>query len=317
MKIFSFLFLLSFIPFSYGQQLIPESLEKLMKAGKEAHSNAIVVYKDSVKVAENYFGQKKQKCEAMSTTKFVVGLAIGKAISDGYIQSINTPVWNYYPEWKQGNKQLITIKHLMNHTSGLQNLPNADLEINGSPDFVQLALSAELDTLPGTTYSYNNKATNLLSGIIEKATGEKMDEYISNNLFKPLGIIDFDWDNDPAGTPQGMAGLFIYPDDLARIGLLVLNRGNWKGEQLIKEEWFDLMLNPSQPFDSKVGLLCELIPNSKGQIVGFMHSGWLGQYLIIFPGKKLIGVRMVRYFPEHDEGKDNFQEFASYLYNLF
>src|SRR3546814_19063982 len=67
------------------------------------------------------------------------------------------PVADFYPEWKQGQKQQITLRMLLNHSSGLQNARRADVEIYPAPDAIQLALAAELSSKPGTAASYNNK----------------------------------------------------------------------------------------------------------------------------------------------------------------
>lgn len=91
----------------------------------------------------------------------------------GKLTSIDEPVHAFFPEWRQGRKRDITVRMLMEHTSGLQNVPMTTLEIYPSPDFVQLALCAELDAEPGTTFAYNNKAVNLLAGIVERADDER------------------------------------------------------------------------------------------------------------------------------------------------
>jgi CubicO group peptidase (beta-lactamase class C family) len=239
-----------------GQNRItPSALDELLAAAQRAHSDALVIWKDGRPLGEWYFGQKPAKIEAMSVTKSVVSLAIGRLLTEGKIRSVDQPVHEFYPEWNQGRKKKITIRHLLNHTSGLQNVPRADIEIYPSPDFVQLALAAELSYEPGTAFSYNNKAVNLLAGIIQRASGQRMDLYIKEALFLPLGITDFSWTLDRAENPHVMAGLQIFPADLAKIGQLVLNRGRWNGHTLIAESWFDLTLRPGQEFEPTSGLL--------------------------------------------------------------
>src|SRR5690625_494296 len=109
--------------------------------------------------------------ETMSVTKSVVGLVIGRMVTLGHLASIDEPVHSLFPEWRQGRKREVTIRMLLEHTSGLQNVPMTTEEIYPSPDFVQLALCAELASAPGERYSYNNKAVNLLAGVVERATG--------------------------------------------------------------------------------------------------------------------------------------------------
>ena len=245
-----------------GQSQIQQSaLDDLVKEAEKSHSDALVVWKDGKSVGEWYFGKPAVKIEAMSATKSVVNLAIGKLITDGKIKSVDQPVYEFYPEWKQGRKKSITIKHLLNHTSGLQNETRADVEIYPSPDFVQLALAAELSNDPGTFFAYNNKAVNLLAGIVQKASGKRMDLYIRDEIFTPLGITDYSWMLDKAGNPHGMAGLHILPSDFAKLGQLVLNRGKWDDRQIIAESWFDLSFRPGQEFEPTCGLLWWLIPD--------------------------------------------------------
>ena len=245
-----------------GQSQIQQSaLDDLVKEAEKSHSDALVVWKDGKSVGEWYFGKPAVKIEAMSATKSVVNLAIGKLITDGKIKSVDQPVYEFYPEWKQGRKKSITIKHLLNHTSGLQNETRADVEIYPSPDFVQLALAAELSNDPGTFFAYNNKAVNLLAGIVQKASGKRMDLYIRDEIFAPLGITDYSWMLDKAGNPHGMAGLHILPSDFAKLGQLVLNRGKWDDRQIIAESWFDLSFRPGQEFEPTCGLLWWLIPD--------------------------------------------------------
>jgi CubicO group peptidase (beta-lactamase class C family) len=190
----------------------------------------------------------------MSATKSIVNLAIGRLIDMGKITSIDQPVHEIYLEWKQGRKKLITVRHLLNHTSSIQDNRTTS-EIYPSPDFVQLALAAELSDDPGTRFFYNNKAVNLLAGIVRRASGERMDVFIGKEIFGPLGIHEFGWTLDPAGNPHAMAGLQIRAIDLARNGQLMLDEGSWKGRQVVSKEWVRRSLEPGQPFDPTCGLL--------------------------------------------------------------
>lgn len=142
-----------------------KALETLLKRGADSHSDAIVIIKDDQVVGQWYFGKPQALIETQSDTKSIAALAIGCLLHDGKIKSLDEPVCDFYPEWNQGRKKLITIRQILNHTSGLQANPHTE-EIYVSPNFVQLALAAELTTDPGTAFFYNNKAVNLLTGII-------------------------------------------------------------------------------------------------------------------------------------------------------
>ena len=220
-------------------------MDSIIRQSERTNSNALVIYQKGKQVYKNYFGKPVEKIEAMSATKSVVSIAMGLLLDKKFIDSLDQPVYTIYPEWKQGNKKLITIRHLLEHTSGIQNIPNAGEEIEVAPDVVQLALCAELEDTPGSKYSYNNKSSNLLSGIIEKTSKLKLDEFLNKYLFSELGIKDFKWRTDEAGNPYGMAGLLIYPEDFAKIGLFILNSGKSNGKQILSEKWIEEMFSPS------------------------------------------------------------------------
>ncbi|GGL00539.1 hypothetical protein GCM10010844_18730 [Deinococcus radiotolerans] len=169
----------------------------------------------------------------------------------GVLPGADVAVAEYYPEWRQGRKADVTLQHLMTHTSGLQNVPAAPEEIYPSPDFVQLALCAELRHAPGTAFSYNNKAVNLICGLLDRATGQRADDFARAELFAPLGIHEWQWDRDRAGTPHGMSGLQLRARDLARLAQLTL-RG---GEGLITPSWIHASTCPATPATPRMGLL--------------------------------------------------------------
>lgn len=254
----------------------PERLAALVKRAEASKSSALVVLQDGKLVGEWYFDQPKRPIEAMSATKSVVSLAIGKLIDTGKIQSLDQPVADFYPEWRQGRKQKITVGQLLNHTSGLQNPPRTD-EIYMSPDFVQLALAAELADDPGSSFSYNNKAVNLLAGVVQKASGKRMDEYIRDEIFAPLGIVDFTWTLDDAGNPHAMAGLQIHARDFAKIGQMLVDGGVWEGKRVLSKEWVELSTaKPAQALDGTCGLLWWLL--SSEERIALADDGLLAKW---------------------------------------
>lgn len=256
---------LLFISVIYGQNSIDEKFDvklgSLVGAAKQANSSALVIYRDGELIIEEYFGGKEKPIETMSALKSIISIAVGKLLTDGYLDSLTTPVYEFYPEWKQGNKKNITVLHLLNHTSGLQNVPSAGVEIYPAPDAIRLALAAELSDKPGEKFSYNNKAVNLLAGIIEKAAGLRMDEFVKEELFKPMNITQYKWYYDEAGNPHAMAGLQLTAKDLAKFGLLVLNKGLWNNEQLIDSNYITAMTNTAQAYYPFCGLLWWLKPD--------------------------------------------------------
>ena len=238
-----------------AQSASKELLHKILQRAKQTHSNSVLIIKDGKTVGEYYAGDRNEKNQLMSCTKSIVSLAIGKLIDHGNIKSLDQPVHEFYPEWKQGKKALITIRHLLNHTSGMQNVANAGIEVESSKDIVKLALEAELSDEPGTRFHYNNKAVNLLVGIVERASGKRVDIFMRDEFFNLMEIKDFEWARDAAGNPYAHFGLQVSAVDFAKFGELVLNRGKWNGKQIVSEKWIDAMLAQSQPFNESGGLL--------------------------------------------------------------
>jgi CubicO group peptidase (beta-lactamase class C family) len=232
------------------------ALHQLLERGRQTHSNAVLVLQDGRELGHYYPGDKAPgPIELMSVTKSVVALGIGQLLDQGRIKSLDQPVADFYPEWKQGQKRKITLRMLLNHSSGLQNARRADAEIYPAPDAIQLALAAELSSKPGTDASYNNKAVNLLAGIIEKASGQPMDAFFRDGLFKAMDIHPGPWSKDKAGHPYAMAGLSLTAADLAKLGELVNNRGQWHGHQLLTSDYLDAMLAAGPLENGACGLL--------------------------------------------------------------
>jgi len=237
-----------------------DALAAIEHHASAAHSDAVLVQRDGQLLLQGGASGVREPIHLMSATKSVLALAIGLLLDDGRLASIDTPVSAIYPEWRQGRKRDITVRMLLDHTSGLQNVPNAGAELEGAPDLVKLALAAELAADPGTTFAYNNKATNLLSGIIQQLSGRAVDEYLNDALFKPLGITSHTWMKDESGTPLGMAGLSLSATDLAAIGQLMLDGGMAPSGRRLMSERSVSLLTAESARSPDVGLLWWRIP---------------------------------------------------------
>lgn len=225
-----------------------DALDRLVERARESESDALVVVRDGVTIGTWRFGKPEGPIESMSATKSIVALAFGVLLADGRLESLDEPVCTFFPEWKQGRKADVTIRHLLGQRSGLQNVPRTTVEIYPSPDFVQLALCAELTEDPGSTWRYNNKACNLLAGVVERIAGEPMDDLLGRTVFAPLGITDWSWTRDRAGNPHGMSGLQIRPEDLAKLGRLMLDEGEWNGARILPRAFVrDLITDQAHP----------------------------------------------------------------------
>jgi CubicO group peptidase (beta-lactamase class C family) len=261
------IFVLTLLPTLALGQSPDNKFQPLLNEAKKSNSDAVIVIQNGEKIIDYQNNGTTELLNTMSATKSVVALAVAQLLSENIIDSLDTPVAHFYPEWRQGQKKKITIRHLLNNTSGLQNVPNAAKEIHPSPNILQLALCASVVDKPGTKFSYNNKAVNILTDIIQQETGQKLNKYLRDGLFNEMGITDFKWKSDEAGNLYAMSGLYVHPTDLAKIGQLVLNKGKWQGKQLIAEQWITKLLEQSQPFNRKAGLLWWRIPSGHTHVI--------------------------------------------------
>jgi CubicO group peptidase (beta-lactamase class C family) len=84
----------------------------------------------------------------------------------------------------------------------------------------------------------------LLYGILLEATGQTADRYAEQHLFAPLGIDEYHWKKTPLGLPDTEGGLYLEPEDLAKLGYLFLHDGMWEGERLLPEGWVEASVHP-------------------------------------------------------------------------
>lgn len=242
-----------FIWISTLEANIESVLFQLAERSRQSQSDSVLVMHNDNVVFQYHTGSCWQSLEARSITKSMAALAVGLMIDEGKLASADVPVYHFYPEWDQGNKRLITIKHLLAHTSGLQADDSVE-EIYRTKNIIQLALCAELAAQPGTQFSYNNKAINLISGIIQKITGRSLHEYLTIRLFAPLGIENVSWLSDCSGNDYAMAHMMITAPDLAKIGRLIGMQGSWCGKSIISNDWINYITSPGQCYDPFYGL---------------------------------------------------------------
>ncbi len=228
-------------------------VKKLIARGEQTHSAAVLLLRDGKQVGE-YRDRDvgSQSIDLQSATQSLVALGIGALLREGQLESLDTPVYRFYPEWNQGRKRLVTVRMLLNQTSGLHD----DASVTATPpDVVRYALAAELTSDPGETFSQSDAAVDLLMGIIGKAADIPADEYIERELFARLGFQAASWQHDAAGNAPGSTGLTLSADDAAKIGQLVLDKGKWIDRQIVPESFIDEMLNPQTNQSVEYGLL--------------------------------------------------------------
>lgn len=291
--------------FSCGE-INSERLNELVRLSSQTHTDALIVLKDGKTVAENYSRVPNELLPLYSGTKSIVSLAIGKLISEGKIRSLDEPLSTWFPEWKTGLKARVTLRNILTHTSALSHKPG-DALLASQYDRLQYVRRLEILGAPGDTFSYNNEAVMLLSGIILMAAGQPADQYVAKSIFTPLGIRHWSWEKDAAGNVLTYRGLALEPSALAAIGQLLLQEGRWKDKTILPRDWVRLATSPSTKVEPRYGLLWWIAPSvpiEDNHPIGYIANGWQGEYLVVDPRYRLIAVRMRHPSSDPDE-KEN------------
>jgi len=215
--------------------------------------DSVVVVRHGYIVFEKYPGPLYDKDvihPVYSCTKSVVGALIGIALKEGFIDSLQHKIVDYFSERTIQNldsrKQNITLEHLLAMTGGMEwnewQYPYTDprndwIKALYSSDTVQYVLDLPMAAEPGVTWNYNGGYSYLLSAILTKTTKDNTLDFARKYLFGPLGISQLNWNRDPHGIYDGAGGLSLTPRDMAKFGLLYLRNGRWDGKQIVPADF--------------------------------------------------------------------------------
>jgi CubicO group peptidase (beta-lactamase class C family) len=230
------------------------SLDRLLDAAKQASSSSVVILRHGRVVLEWHADGFSQHTETMSATKAVASLAVGALMQDGKITSIDAPMTTWFPEWKDGIHDAVTLRHVLSHTSNLD-APRMATAIYESGDATRYVLGLPMAGPAGAAFFYNNAAVNLIPALVQRVTGQSLEAYVRAKLFTPMGIRDIVWQRDGKGMPFAMSGLQIHAIDFAKLGQLVLQHGVWDGKPLVPAAYIAELARPAQTFDPTSGLL--------------------------------------------------------------
>jgi CubicO group peptidase (beta-lactamase class C family) len=239
-----------------------------------------------------------------SCTKSVIGALIGIAIEEGYIEGVDVPVLDFFPDRQVANldarKEVLTLEHLLTMTSGLDCRDSylhrwVGLEaMRGSEDWSQYVLDLPMVADPGSRFEYCNGASQLLSAILQETTGMTAAEFAEAHLFDPLGITTHSWPANNQGVTLGYANLALHPENMAKIGQLYLNSGEWNGEQIVPEHWVQASTRKYIAATLQDGYGYQWWIEESGI---YMALGYAGQFIFVVPDEELV-VAFVSDLPE-------------------
>ncbi len=281
-----------------------EQIDAGVENGRFKNLHAVLITRGGRLILERYYegrderwgrplGRRKFESDDLhdlrSVTKSIVGLLYGIALADGVVPPLDATLVNQFPEYPDlaadPTRQRMTVAHALSMMLGTEwdeGLSYADprnsehaMELAG--DRYRYVLDRPMVAEPGTQWVYNGGATALLGRLIAKGSGLTLRDYAVDNLFRPLGIDEIDWVRGRDGAYVAASGLRLKPRDLAKIGQLVLNGGQWKGEQVVPADWLAQSFETrAQVDDIYYGYHWWLGPKSAGGqrwVAGFGNGG--------------------------------------------
>jgi hypothetical protein len=226
-----------------------------------------------------------------SLSKSFTSTAVGLAIAEGKL-SVNDEVLKFFPDeapaQPSANLRAMRVRDLLRMSAGHQ----TEAALFGAVDssmrtatWVKRFFAHSVAFKPGTHFLYNSPATYMLSAIVSKVTGQSVLEYLGPRLFEPLGIERPTWVASPEGISAGAYGLDARTEDIAKLGLLYLQHGNWNGKQVIPAAWVDSATArqtsngsaPTSDWDQGYGFQFWRSRH------GYRGDGAFGQYMLVLP----------------------------------
>jgi CubicO group peptidase (beta-lactamase class C family) len=240
-----------------------------------------------------------------SVTKSIVGLLYGIALAAGHVPPPEAALLDQFPEYPEladgSARRRLTIGHVLTMTLGTEwdelsipytDLRNSEIAMDHAADRYRYVLERPMVEPPGERWTYNGGATALLGRLIAKGSGQTLQDFAREMLFEPLGITRTEWMCGSDGEALAASGLRMAPRDLTRIGVMVLNGGQWAGRQIVPANWLAASFAPavSMPDGRRYGYHWYLgaVPMGDGtggvrweEVVSAMGNG--GQRLFLLP----------------------------------
>ena len=183
-----------------------------------------------------------------------------------------------FPADHDPNWEKVTVEHALTHRVGFRegflDIDVEDVSSYGTDDYLSVVLRHPVEYEPGTREVYSDAAFYLLSRVVAKVSGERLDDFLMHELFTPLGFQEVAWSHCPHGHAMGATGLYIRSQDMVKLGEVYRTGGLWQGRRILSEDWVAQTLRKGY----------ELRPTGKG----YGKGGMLGQMLFVLPGQERV-----------------------------
>jgi CubicO group peptidase (beta-lactamase class C family) len=265
----------------------------------------VVVHRDRVVYERYHGGSGRDELEtSFSVAKSFLSTLVGIAIDQGLIADVDEPVTDYLPQLAARDPRFerITLRDLLTMSSGLRYEESSfpwpwgdDTYTYYGVDLRKEALErTEIERAPGREWHYNNYNPLLLGLVLERATGKSVSDYMASELWQPLGAArDTTWnlDSEGSGFEKMESGLNATARDYARLGLLLLHGGSWKGERIVSRGWVRAATAAqiASDYDNPYGYFWWVDGTHPGRFYAF---GNYGQYIYVDPVADAVVVRL-------------------------
>ena len=278
--------------------------DTLRKELEDYRSIGFAIIKDGKLLYEEYWdGYSDQSLtNSFSMAKTVTTMLLGRAIEQGYIKSIDQPITDFLPEFRDDPfGKLCTVGHLSAMRSGFDwseeyySPFNPTTESYYGSDIERMLLKRTFSSRPGGHFRYSSADTQLLAIILKRVTGKSLADYLSEEFWQPMGMEhDALWSLS-GGLEKSFCCINTNVRDFARLGQLLLQQGNWYGRQLLDSAFVKRMITPDEAaFYSgeprKYGYSVWIDDVHQPAFYAFL--GHLGQRIIIVPEENLVIVRL-------------------------
>ncbi|MBQ3797376.1 MAG: serine hydrolase [Butyrivibrio sp.] len=225
-----------------------------------------------------------------SMCKSIVGMAIGILVHEGKL-SIDDKLSDIFSARFSPFgflRKTVTVKQLLTMSSGVDF--NEAGAISGN-DWRKNYLDSSFKTEPGKEFEYNSMNTYMLSAIVTELTGKSLFEFVKERIFEPMGIWRCYWECCPQSITKGGWGLFMRIEDMAKLGQLYLQKGEWDGKQIVPEEWViestSWQIETGKEDNSHYGYQLWINDDRPGS---FAYNGMMGQNVFIYPDIDMVVV---------------------------
>ena len=293
-------------------------------------SDGLVIQHQGEIVFENYWNDKQPDSlfALHSMTKTMNALLMGHAIADGFIDSVDIPAATFLVEWKGSEKEAIQIRDLLNMASGLQESydfspSSARIQRMMGLDIIQPNIDVGIDGAPGQVFSHVNPNSQLLGIIIERASGQRFSDYLSEKIWKKIGARDaLFYVDKPGGMVHTDCCMWASIRDMVRIGEMLMHKGIFQGRQIMPSGWIEEMIQPSKanvnygmqlwmgndfveyrPYDARMTTFANYHSEPYKADDVFYLDGLGKKRLYIIPSKSLVILRTGSNSKEWDDAK--------------